>query len=515
MRFMWGFCLALGLGLLAVAVACGALAVREAAQESAYRHASACLAGAPLAASCLQVVDGSVTGVTETGGKAPDYELDVQTASETFDITFISDSAMLGYAVDGDPAVVTVWRDIPVSVEADGRTEPTATVPETAFVKYLGECGQAAGGGIFLVLGGLAIRRNRAVGVQPVTRPVVAACVTALGLGGAVVLIGGTVLAGKPSRLVPDLAVTGAVLIVVAGLSAWIGLSVTRQNRRHPARLAARGPARPAVHGPAAAQPLPPDAGRDTAMTAVPLRARLNPVRWLPVLSARGTGLAATLLTVAVLFGVLFTALDGPPARAYRHAPACAGETNLKACAGDFTAVVNGVRTPPASDANYAAVSYVTGDGAINAWAEFDGDGSVLASAARADQQGHTPLTIKVWRGAVVGAELGGAWHWAQGNPPGNTIPAVFLTVSFALLLLVTRLPIHRRGRRLPRAGRRRLIIDDLGQAAAAAAAIALLAYGFWPGAIVALAALAWLGLTAGRSRRSRRDAVLTSLRSS
>ncbi len=504
MRFLWGFCLALGLGLLAVAGACGALAVHQAAQESAYRHASACMAGEPLGASCLQVVAGSVTGVTETGGKAPDYELDVQTASETFDISFISDSAMLGYAVDGDPAVVTVWRDIPVSVEADGRTEPTATVPETAFVKYLGECGQAAGGGFFLVLGGLAIRRNRAVGMQPVTRPVVAAGVTALGLGGAVVLTGGTVLAGKPSRLVPDLAVTGAALIVAAGLSAWIGLSVRRQNRRHPARLAARGPAAPAQQPPENAR------GR-TTMTAGRFRARLHPVRWFPVLSARATGLAATLLTVAVLFGVLFTVLDGPPARAYRHAPACAGETNLKTCAGDFTATVNGVRTPPASDANYADVSYVTGDGAINNWAEFDGDGSVLASAAQADQREHMALTIKVWRGAVVGAELGGTWHWAQGNPPRNTIPAVFLAVSFALLLLVTRLRIRRQASRLPGAGRRRLIIDDLGQAAAAAAAIALLGYGLWPGAIVALAALAWLGLTAGHSRRSRRDALLTS----
>ena len=46
-----------------------------------------------------------------------------------------------------------------------------------------------------------------------------------------------------------------------------------------------------------------------------------------------------------------------------------------------------------------------------------------------------------------------------------------------------------------------------------AAAAVALLASGFWPGAILALAALLWLGYSAGRST-ARRKLALTALHS-
>jgi apolipoprotein N-acyltransferase len=46
---------------------------------------------------------------------------------------------------------------------------------------------------------------------------------------------------------------------------------------------------------------------------------------------------------------------------------------------------------------------------------------------------------------------------------------------------------------------------DDLGQVAVAAGSLVLLAYGFWPGAILALAALLWLGLSARRSTQRKR----------
>jgi CHASE2 domain-containing sensor protein len=52
---------------------------------------------------------------------------------------------------------------------------------------------------------------------------------------------------------------------------------------------------------------------------------------------------------------------------------------------------------------------------------------------------------------------------------------------------------------------RRLLLAEDLGQAAVAAGSVLLLAYGFWPGAIPALAALLWLGLSARRSTHRRR----------
>src|SRR5262249_3585119 len=151
----------------------------------------------------------------------------------------------------------------------------------------------------------------------------------------------------------------------------------------------------------------------------------------------------------------------GPPARAFRHAPACVGETNLATCVGDFTAVINGVRAP-ANGADFADVSYVTHDGAINAWARFDGDAATIVRMANVDESAGTQLRIRVWRRSIVGADLGGSWHWAQGNPPGDTIPAVFLAVSFALLLFVVRLRIHRRA--VPWTNRQRLIIDDVGQ---------------------------------------------------
>lgn len=197
------------------------------------------------------------------------------------------------------------------------------------------------------------------------------------------------------------------------------------------------------------------------------------------------------------------TSHDAPAARAYRHAPWCAGETNLATCAGDFTAVINGVRSR-ANGASFADVSYVTQDGAINAWARFDGNAAAMARMADGDMKARTLLRIRVWRRSIAGAELGGRWHWADGNPPGDAIPAVFLAVSFASLLLVVRLRIHRRAGSGIAAIRQRLLIDDVGQVTMAAGSVVLLAYGFLPGAIAALAVLVWLALSSRRSTQHR-----------
>lgn len=512
MRFSGWFCLMLGVAFVFAAGVLGVLAIQQATEISAYHHARACLAGAPSNAGCLQAVNGSVAAVTEFpgGGRvSADYALDVRTASTTLHLTFSSDSPMLGYAVDGDPAVVTMWRGVPVSVVTDGRSEVTTSVPETALARDLGNSEEAGGVGVFFVLGALAIRRNRRPGgTQPLTRPVPAAALSALLLGGIVVAIGGMALGGKPSRLGPDLAATGAALIVILGLSAWLGISVKRRASRSPANLArAQGMARNAhgLHAPV----LPTAPPTRTART--PLRTRMHPANWARVLGARAAAFLSGALIVAVLFGVFFTSQDGSPARAFRHAPACVGETNLATCVGDFTAVINGVRAP-ANGASFADVSYVTYDGAINTWARFDGDAATIERMASADENARTQLRIRVWRRSIAGAELGGSWHWADGNPPGNTVPAVFLAVSFALLLLVARLYIHRRAG--SGANGQRLLIDDLGQVAAAAGSIVLLAYGFWPGAILALAVLLWLGLSA-RPSTQRRRVTLAALHSS
>jgi hypothetical protein len=501
LRYIWSFGLlvVLGLSFVIAAAVLGVLAIGQGAQVSAYHRATVCLAGAAADAECLQTVAGSVTGVTEIGGKNAVYALDVETAAQTLHITFASDSPMLGYAVDGDPAAVTMWRGISVSVSVDGRSEATATVPDTAFAKDLGACAQLGGVGVFFVLGAAAMRRNRRVGRVPVTRPIVAACLLALGLGAVVVLFGGFALGGKPSRLGPDAVATGAALVVVLALSAWLGITVSRRNRRDPAAIAL------------GAQVPPTAMPTRMPRAAIPLQARLRPAVWSPRLRAFATGWIPVVLTVGVLFGILLTLHDGPPARAYRRAPACVGEAGLATCVGDFTATVNGVRTGSQSGSNnYADVSYVTGDGVINTWATFDGNGDELARAADADENQRTPLTIKVWRGSIVGADLGGTWHWAENNPPGDAVPSVFLGVSFALLLLWVRPRIHRRSGSLARADRKRLILEDVGQPLAAAGAIVLLASGFWPGAVVALASLVWLALSVGRSTRARKQALFT-----
>lgn len=501
------FCLLVGVGCLVAAGVLGVHAINQASEISAYHHAGACLAGAPPDADCLQSVDGSVTAVTEFPGGyrvSADYALDVQTASATLHITFTSDSPMLGYAADGNPAVVTMWRGVPVSVMTDGRSEITTSVPETSFARDLGNSAESGGIGVFFVLAGLAIRRNRrAGGMRPLTRPVPAAALIALLLGGIVVTIGGIALGGKPNRLGPDLVATGAALAVVLGLSVWVGISVSRRTRMHDLQM----PVLPANQSPI----LPTAPRAQAAVTAIPLRARLHPASWARVLGGIAAAWLTPMLTVAVLFGVFFTSQDGPPARAFRHAPACVGDINLATCVGNFTAVVNGVRTP-ANGASFAAVSYVSRDGVINTWAKFDGNATAIARMAIADEHDSTPLRIRVWRRSIVGADLGGSWHWADGNPPGDTVPAVFLAVGFALLLLGVRLPIHRRAG--TSANRQRILIDDVGQAATAAGSVALLAYGFLPGAILALAALIWLALSARQSTQWRRQARLTSLHS-
>lgn len=506
MRLSGWFCLVLGVAFLFAAGVLGILAVQQATEISAFHHARACPAGALSNADCLQAVDGYVTAVTEFPGGyrvSADFALDVRTASTALHLTFSSDSPMLANAVDGDSAVVTMWRGVPVSVVTDGRSELTTSVPDTALARDLGNSEKAGGVGVFFLLGAMAIRRNRrAGGPQQLMRPVLAATLPALLFGGLVVLFSGIALGGNPSRLGPDLAATGAALVAVLGFSAWLGVSVKRRVSQSPANLAhpqGMTDYTQDLHTPVWTTATP------TRTARTPLRTRLHPANRARVLAAAEAFLLGP-LTVAVLFGVVFTTQDGPSARAFRHAPACVGETNLATCVGDFTAVINGVRAP-ANGALGADVSYVTHDGAINTWARFGGDTATIAGMASADENARTPLRIRVWHRSIVGAELGGSWHWADGNPPGDTIPAVFLAVSFALLLLVVRLRIHRRAG--SGANGQRLLIDDLGQVAVAAGSIVLLAYGFWPGAIGAVAALLWLGLSARQSTQRRRATLL------
>ncbi|HTX81658.1 MAG TPA: hypothetical protein VME44_05735, partial [Streptosporangiaceae bacterium] len=202
-RFGLWFSLVVGVGCLIAAGVLGILAIQQATDLSAYHDARACPAGAPASADCLLAVDGTIAAVTEFPGGyrvSADYALDVRTASTTLHLTFSSDSPMLGYATDGDPAVVTMWRGVPVSVVTDGRSEVTTSVPETAFTRDLGDTEETGAVGVFFLLGALAIRRNRRMGVvQPLTSPVLAAVILTAALGGIVLFFGGIALGGKPS----------------------------------------------------------------------------------------------------------------------------------------------------------------------------------------------------------------------------------------------------------------------------------------------------------------------------
>jgi hypothetical protein len=521
-RFAGWFCLVLGVPFLIGAGVVGILAIQQATEISAYHTARPCPAGAGLDADCLRAVSGTVAGVTESpgGDRIPaQWQLDVKTSSTTLHLTFASDNPMLGYALDGNSAVVTTWRGVPVSVVTGGFTEVTTSIPETALASDVGNAEEAGGAGLLFVTSALAIRENGRAGDSRLkTRPALAAAFLGLLMGSLVIMISGWALGGKPSRLDPDLAVTGAAMVLVVGLSVWAWSSA--RARRVDVDLG--GPGRVpggvhALHGPAVTASQPPFGpaapSSDAAQPATITRPR--PASRARTLGAVALGWLMPGLTVAVLFGVFLTSHDGPPARAYRHAPACVGETNLTTCAGNFTAGINGVRTP-ANGRNSADISYVTADGVINTWATFDGDSGVLARLAEADKSADTPLTIRVWRGSIVGAQLGSSWHWAEGDPPGDMIPVVFLAVSFGLLLLVVRLRIHRRVASRSRANSRLLIddqgqvagqvfADDVGQVIAAAASIVLLAFGYWPGAILALAVLLWLAISVRQStRRSR-----------
>jgi len=401
---------------VAVLVAAGvqfARAVQQGNEVSAYQHARACPASAAPDADCLDRVHGSVAGVTDAptylGSRIPAvFALDVQTRSTTLHLTFSSDSPMLRHAVDGDPALVTTWRGLPVHVVTEGRSDDTTSVPETAASRNLRDSGEALCGVVILIGAAWGIRRNqRTAGTQP-----------------------------------------GAIM---------------------------------------------------------------HQASWARLLDGRFAGVVIPLLlTGLVVFGGAVTTADGSASRALRHAPACAGETNLATCVGDFTAVINGVRGPTnaGNGASGADVSFVTADGVINTWATIAGTTAPIARLASADENAGTQLRIRVWRGSIIGAEIGGSWYWANGDPPGYMIPATLLAVSFALLLLVVRLRIHRQTGSV--VDRQDLLFGDFGQVSGAVGSVVLLAYGFWAGAILGLAVLAWLGLSIRHSSPSGRVTLNT-----
>lgn len=490
-RWKMGLLVALGLVFLIGGVVSGVLAVGQAGLSSAYSRAAICPSAAAFDADCVQTVNGSVTAIVEFGGKDSRYELDVQVGSRELDIAFPTANSMLGYATDGDPAEITVWRGIPVAVTTDGRSATPSSLPGYAAATDLGRCMECLGISPLFLFAPLLQRRQGRAGKQ-VLGPLGLACLIAVGLGGAAIAAAGMLLAKDPDAQATILIGAGVALAVILALSAWAGLSAKRRYRKSPELRAAQQALAAGTHDRRYEPRFRP---------TVPLRAslgqRLRPAGWLPALWALLKSYAAPTLVVLVLFGLFFMASDAPNARAFRSAPACQGETNLSVCVGDFTATVNGVRTA-SPNAGSASISYVTGDGVINAWGGFSGSGAALAATAESEEAADVPVQIEVWHGAIVGAEIGGSWHWANDNPPGDRNPAVLLAVSLMLLLLLVRRRAHRSVSTSAYAGarivRRALLRDDLGQVTVQAAGYVLLLYGYWYGALLILGVLGWMG---------------------
>jgi hypothetical protein len=144
----------------------GARAVANASTVSAYDHATACPSGAALDADCLQTVNGSVSGVTEVGGRDADYALYVQVGSRTLDVTFGSDNQMLVSAADGDSAEVSVWRGIPVAVRSNGYSEIPNSVPASSAWDWVLSIGSLVLGFVILLVSLLDWRRQRGTGTR-------------------------------------------------------------------------------------------------------------------------------------------------------------------------------------------------------------------------------------------------------------------------------------------------------------------------------------------------------------
>jgi hypothetical protein len=142
----------------------GVGAVANASTVSAYDHATVCPSGAALDADCLQTVDGSVSGVTEVGGKDAHYALYAQVGSRTLDVTFGSDNQMLGNAADGDSAEVSVWRGIPVAVQSNGYSEIPNSVPASSAWDWVLSIGCLVLGFVILLGSLLKWRRQRRTG---------------------------------------------------------------------------------------------------------------------------------------------------------------------------------------------------------------------------------------------------------------------------------------------------------------------------------------------------------------
>lgn len=160
LALFWGF----GPVFLIGGLIAGVAAVANASTVSAYDHATVCPSGAALDADCLQTVDGSVSGVTEVGGKDAHYALYVQVGSRTLDVTFGSDNQMLGYAADGDSAEVRVWRGIPVAVHSNGYNEIPNSVPASSAWDWVVSIGCLVLGFVILLGSLLKWRRQRRTG---------------------------------------------------------------------------------------------------------------------------------------------------------------------------------------------------------------------------------------------------------------------------------------------------------------------------------------------------------------
>ncbi len=487
----------IGVFCLVASGVCGVLAVQDFAAEQAYRSAVPCGSATTTAASCLTDVTATVTAVSEVGGQTPSYQLGLSSRAGAVTVSFPGDNVVLGYAADGSTVTAEYWRGKVVSVTGQAGSATTTDAPPLAFARNLGGTLFALSFALYALLVAWVAREQprRAPGSLG---PLGSFVVILVGIGGLVPMVCGWHLFQNPTALHGTLVAGGCALVVVVGLAGWAAVASRRRRRREAARRAG-APSSAAVAPAAAVVPQPRAAWLTPALTdeivllARPTRRQraraVDKGSPRPVFeTTRLFGWGGVVLFALLFFAAFITLNDGPNMRAYDSAPACPAPATSPGCRGLVPVLVDGVRAATGGG-EAVDISFATADGAVNAWNQFDS--SALTRQAQQLQQAETVIPAQVWGDRVLGVQLDGTMHWAQGDPPDDSFAAGSLAVLAGLALLLNRARTRfRHPERGPRTGR--WLLDDAAQLVLTAAGVWLMAVGIGWGVLPLVGGLGW-----------------------
>ena len=515
-RPWWKLLISSAVGVLCLVASgvCGVLAVQDFRTERAFDSAVSCgSAQTTTAESCLTDVTATVTGVTEVGGKSSSYRLALDSPAGAVTVSFSDDNAVLDYADDGSAVTAEYWRGRVVSVTGTGGSATTTDAPPLAFARNLGGTLFALGFALYAFLVAWTTREQRGPRrLAPGSLgPLGSFLAILVGVGGLAPMGVGWYLLQHPQSLDGALVTGGCALAGCAGLAGWGATAVHRRRRREAARRA-----RAAVAPPAAPTTTPgqatriPELGSEIVLLARPTRRqRARAVTKggpRPAFErTRIFGWGGTVLFALLFFAALITLNDGPSMRAYDTAPACPVPATSPGCRGLVPVQVNGVRAT-ANGGEAVDISFTTGDGAVNAWNQFDAD--ALTRRAPQLQQAETVIPAQVWGDRVLGAQLDGTMYWGQGDPPDDSFAAGSLAVLAGLALVLNRVRTRFRHPELSAlAGR--WLLDDAAQLVLTAAGVWLMAVGIGWGVLPLLGGLGWSQWSVPRAGALRRRRAL------